>query len=85
LKTQDLVRQLLLNLGEDPTREGLLRTPQRVEDALREMTQGQGQTVEEVVGKGVFEEECSEMVLVKDIEFYSLCEHHMFSLVATYW
>jgi GTP cyclohydrolase I len=77
LKTQDLVRQLLLNLGEDPTREGLLRTPQRVEDALREMTQGQGQTVEEVVGKGVFEEECSEMVLVKDIEFYSLCEHHL--------
>jgi len=77
LNTQDLIRRLLVNLGEDPSREGLLRTPQRVEDALREMTQGQGQTVEEVVGQGVFEEDCSEMVLVKDIEFYSLCEHHL--------
>jgi len=77
LSTQELVRRLLVNLGEDPQRNGLLRTPQRVEDALREMTQGQKQTVEEVVGEGVFEEDCSEMVLVKDIEFYSLCEHHL--------
>lgn len=77
MNTQDLIRQLLVNLGEDPSREGLARTPQRVEDALREMTQGQTQTVEEVVGQGVFEEDCSEMVLVKDIEFYSLCEHHL--------
>jgi GTP cyclohydrolase I len=77
LSTQELIRRLLVNLGEDPQREGLARTPQRVEDALREMTQGQEQTVEEVVGQGVFEEECSEMVLVKDIEFYSLCEHHL--------
>jgi GTP cyclohydrolase I len=67
----------LLNLGEDPSREGLQRTPQRVEVALAEMTQGQKQTVEEVVGHGVFEEDCSEMVIVKDIEFYSLCEHHL--------
>ena len=77
MSTQELIRRLLVNLGEDPQREGLVRTPQRVEDALREMTQGQEQTVEEVVGQGVFEEECSEMVLVKDIEFYSLCEHHL--------
>ena len=77
MSTQELVRRLLVNLGEDPQRNGLLRTPQRVEDALREMTQGQKQTVEEVVGEGVFEEDCSEMVLVKDIEFYSLCEHHL--------
>ena len=77
MSTQELIRRLLVNLGEDPQREGLARTPQRVEDALREMTQGQEQTVEEVVGQGVFEEECSEMVLVKDIEFYSLCEHHL--------
>jgi GTP cyclohydrolase IA len=77
LSTQDLIRRLLVNLGEDPQRSGLVRTPQRVEDALREMTQGQNQTVEEVVGEGVFEEDCSEMVLVKDIEFYSLCEHHL--------
>ena len=71
------MRRLLVNLGEDPERNGLVRTPQRVADALREMTQGQTQTVEEVVGQGVFEEDCSEMVLVKDIEFYSLCEHHL--------
>ena len=77
MSTQDLIRHLLVNLGEDPLREGLVRTPQRVEDALRELTQGQKQTVEEVVGEGVFEEDCSEMVLVKDIEFYSLCEHHL--------
>jgi GTP cyclohydrolase IA len=77
LSTQELVRRLLVNLGEDPQRGGLVRTPQRVEDALRELTQGQNQTVEEVVGEGVFEEDCSEMVLVKDIEFYSLCEHHL--------
>jgi GTP cyclohydrolase I len=77
LSTADLVRSLLVNLGEDPSREGLQRTPERVERALAEMTQGSRQSVEEVVGSGVFEEDCSEMVLVKDIEFYSLCEHHM--------
>ena len=77
MNTQELVRRLLVNLGEDPTREGLLRTPKRVEEALAEMTQGSRQTVEEVVGDGVFEEDCSEMVIVKDIEFYSLCEHHV--------
>jgi len=77
LSTQELIRRLLVNLGEDPSREGLLRTPERVESSFAEMTQGQQQTVEEVVGHGVFEEDCSEMVLVKDIEFYSLCEHHL--------
>jgi GTP cyclohydrolase I len=77
LNTQDLIRRLLENLGENPEREGLLRTPERVESSLAEMTQGQKQTVEEVVGHGVFEEDCSEMVIVKDIEFYSLCEHHL--------
>ena len=77
MSTEELVRALLVNLGEDPSREGLLRTPMRVAEALAEMTQGRTQTVEEVVGSGVFEEECSEMVLVKDIEFYSLFEHHI--------
>ncbi|MFN0244499.1 MAG: GTP cyclohydrolase I FolE [Planctomycetota bacterium] len=77
MSTADLVRQLLVNLGEDPTREGLLRTPERVERALAELVKGSTQTVEEVVGHGVFEEDCSEMVIVKDIEFYSLCEHHL--------
>lgn len=77
MKNSELVRRMLENLGEDPTREGLLRTPERVEKSLAELTQGRHQTVEEVVGHGVFEEDCSEMVVVKDIEFYSLCEHHL--------
>ena len=71
------VRGILTALGEDPEREGLLRTPDRVKRSMAELTAGYGQTVEEVVGEGVFHEDCSEMVLVKDIEFYSLCEHHM--------
>jgi GTP cyclohydrolase I len=77
LSTEELVRRLLENLGEDPTREGLQRTPDRVARSLAELTQGRTQTVEEAVGQGVFHEDCSEMVVVKDIEFYSLCEHHM--------
>jgi len=77
MKTEDLVRQLLTNLGEDPEREGLARTPERVTRALTDLTAGKQQTIEEVVGKGIFEEDCSEMVIVKDIEFYSLCEHHL--------
>jgi len=77
VSTSDLIRELLQNLGEDPTRGGLLRTPERVERSLAELTSGMRQTAAEVVGNGVFEEDCSEMVLVKDIEFYSLCEHHL--------
>ena len=72
-----IVRELLENLGEDPDRPGLQRTPERVAKAYEELLQGENQTVEQVVGQGIFEEEASEMVLVKDIEFYSLCEHHM--------
>jgi GTP cyclohydrolase I len=77
VKTEELVRKLLENLGEDTSRGGLQRTPERVARALAELTQGRTQTVAEVVGQGVFEEDCSEMVIVKDIEFYSLCEHHL--------
>lgn len=77
LPTEELVRRLLENLGEDPTREGLLRTPDRVARSFAELTQGRAQSVEDAVGEGVFHEDCSEMVVVKDIEFYSLCEHHM--------
>lgn len=72
-----LIRKLLVELGEDPTREGLARTPDRVERSYQELLAGSKQTVAEVIGQGVFNEDCSEMVLVKDIEFYSLCEHHM--------
>ncbi len=71
------VRELLELIGENPDREGLARTPERVARSLGELTAGYAQTVSEVVGQGVFHEPCSEMVIVKDIEFYSLCEHHL--------
>jgi GTP cyclohydrolase I len=71
------VSDVLELLGEDPGREGLLRTPERVADSLRFLTEGYEQSVEEVIGHAVFAEPYSEMVLVKDIEVYSLCEHHM--------
>ncbi|MEZ5975060.1 MAG: GTP cyclohydrolase I FolE [Planctomycetota bacterium] len=76
-QAQDLIRQLLVQIGEDPDREGLARTPKRVIKAYEELTAGMDMTVHDAVGHGVFEEDCSEMVLVRDIEFYSLCEHHM--------
>ena len=74
---REIVENLLKSIGEDPTREGLLRTPERVAKSFDELTEGSHQNLEDVVGKGVFKEDCSEMVIVKDIEFYSLCEHHM--------
>jgi GTP cyclohydrolase IA len=77
LNLAEHVRSLLEGLGEDLTREGLARTPERVARSLTELTAGYAQTVQEVVGQGVFNEDCSEMVMVKDIEFYSLCEHHL--------
>jgi GTP cyclohydrolase I len=73
----DLVREMLLRLGEDPDREGLRRTPERVERSWEFLTQGYGQTVADAVGDGVFTEEHHNMVVVKDIEMYSMCEHHM--------
>ena len=77
MNVAELVRVLLERVGEDPAREGLARTPERVSRSLAELTAGYGQTVTEVVGQGVFHEDCSEMVMVKDIEFYSMCEHHL--------
>jgi GTP cyclohydrolase I len=71
------VRAILLRLGEDLEREGLARTPLRVAKALEFLTSGYKTTVEEVVNNAIFESDADEMVLVKDIEFYSLCEHHM--------
>lgn len=72
-----LVRQMLAALGEDPNREGLLKTPSRVEAAYRWLTRGYGLSVEDVVGDAVFEENHESMILVRDIEMYSMCEHHM--------
>jgi GTP cyclohydrolase I len=80
-KPQDAVaasiEKILRALGEDPTREGLLHTPERSEKALRFLTSGYEANIEEIVNGAIFNEKCDEMVLVKDIEFFSLCEHHM--------
>ena len=74
---QSLIRELLAELGEDPTREGLLDTPKRVEKALKFLTSGYDMDVDEVLNGALFTVDYSEMVIVKDIDFYSLCEHHM--------
>jgi len=71
------VRALLAGLGEDPDRQGLVKTPERVEASLRWLTRGYALTVEDAVGNALFEEEHESMILVRDIEFYSLCEHHL--------
>jgi len=73
----DLVREQLRRLGEDPDRESLRGTPDRVERSLSWLTRGYRSATEEAIGDGVFREEHDNMVLVKDIEVYSLCEHHM--------
>ena len=71
------VETLLAEVGEDPTREGLARTPARVAEALRFLTSGYGQDIEAVLNNALFTVECSEMVIVRDVDFYSLCEHHL--------
>jgi GTP cyclohydrolase IA len=78
IHARDHVAQLLRHVGEDPSREGLRRTPERVVEALSFLTSGYERGVEEVIRGAVFEEQYSEMVLVRDIELYSLCEHHLF-------
>ncbi|MDE1976724.1 MAG: GTP cyclohydrolase I FolE [Elusimicrobia bacterium] len=74
---EESVRLILTELGEKPEREGLLKTPARVARSLREMTSGYGVDVDALINNAMFKEECNEMVLVKDITFYSLCEHHL--------
>ena len=74
---EKLVRRELELLGEDPEREGLARTPARVASALKWLTQGYESSAEEVVGEGIFKEEHDNMIMVRDIELYSMCEHHM--------
>ncbi len=74
---QQEIRNILEAIGEDPCREGLIDTPKRVDKALRFLTGGYSQTLEEVVNNALFEAESDDMVIVRDIEFFSLCEHHM--------
>ena len=73
----ELINEQLLRLGEDPQRDGLLKTPERVEKSLQWLTRGYNMSVKEAIGDAIFEEKHESMVLVKDIEMYSLCEHHM--------
>jgi GTP cyclohydrolase I len=76
-KLSDVYTKVLGELGENPEREGLLKTPERVAKALQFLTQGYNQDPEEILRSALFHEEYSEMVIVKDIEVYSMCEHHM--------
>ncbi len=74
---QDLIRQLLLGLGENPDREGLKDTPDRMVKSLQFLTEGYQLNPEDVINKAIFNEDCNHMVIVRDIELFSLCEHHM--------
>ncbi len=76
-KTKGLVRELLIEIGEDPDREGLIKTPERVAKAYEFLMQGYKQDIDEIMNKAVFTEKYDEMVIVKDIDFYSMCEHHL--------
>ena len=72
-----LMNKILLKIGEDTQREGLVRTPDRAEKALRFLTSGYETNVQSIVNGALFNEKCDEMVVVKDIEFFSMCEHHL--------
>ena len=74
---QDLYREMLRRVGEDPMRDGLLRTPERMEKSMEFLTLGYKQTVSDILHNALFDVDYDEMVIVKDIEFYSLCEHHL--------
>jgi GTP cyclohydrolase I len=74
---EQLIQRELELIGEDPKREGLLKTPERVAKSMKFLTEGYNSSAEQVVGKGIFKEEHDNMIMVRDIEMYSLCEHHM--------
>ena len=77
LSTQEIYRELLRRIGEDPARDGLAQTPERVEKAMAFLTQGYAMDVPTVLNDALFEVDYDEMVMVRDVEFYSLCEHHL--------
>lgn len=82
-RLEALAEELLVQLGEDPAREGLVKTPSRIASALSYLTKGYAEDPSEVIGDALFEAECQEIVLVRGIEFYSLCEHHMLPFIGT--
>ena len=75
------VKEIIRLLGEDPEREGLLKTPERVAKSLQFLTQGYSQDGEQIIKSAIFDEKYQQMVLVKDIELYSMCEHHMLPFI----
>jgi GTP cyclohydrolase I len=81
MDTAQLYRQLIESAGEDVTRDGLLKTPDRAAAAFKFLTQGYAQSLDDVLNDAVFDSDNNEMVIVKDIEFYSMCEHHMLPFV----
>jgi GTP cyclohydrolase I len=78
-----MMKKILVKIGEDPLREGLVRTPERAEKALRFLTSGYQTDVESIINGALFHEKVDEMVVVKDIEFYSMCEHHLLPFFGT--
>ncbi|HBR86835.1 MAG TPA: GTP cyclohydrolase I FolE [Candidatus Marinimicrobia bacterium] len=74
---KEITRSLLKEIGEDPNRDGLLKTPERVAKAWDFFSQGYDTDIQSIVNGAIFEEDCSEMVVVRDIEFFSMCEHHL--------
>lgn len=76
-KVMKLIRELLIEMGEDPKREGLKKTPQRVAQALEFLTQGYKLAPKDIINNAVFQSEANNMIIVRDIEIYSLCEHHL--------
>ena len=77
MKLEEAIHQLLLGVGEDPSREGLQKTPSRVAESMKFLTKGYSENAQTILNGAVFKEKYSEMVIVKDIEFFSLCEHHL--------
>src|ERR1051326_486736 len=74
---EDLFRAILAGIGEDPEREGLVKTPQRAAEAMRYFTRGYGQDLDGILNGAIFEDEYDDVIILKNIEFYSLCEHHL--------